>query len=75
MRIATLLHDPLPFCCSALRTGSWMTDAERAEAFEKFWQDCREKAVDAVIKTGWRSAETVEEVAREAFYAGVGTQS
>jgi hypothetical protein len=51
-----------------------MTDAQRAEAFEKFWSDYRDEASKAVIVSGWRSIETVEEVAREAFYAGVGTK-
>jgi hypothetical protein len=51
-----------------------MTDAERAEAFEDYWRQRREDAAKAVIVSGWRSIETAEEVARDAFYAGVGAK-
>jgi hypothetical protein len=51
-----------------------MTDAERAERFELYWREVREEAGKAVIVSGWRSIETVERVARDAFYAGTTAQ-
>jgi hypothetical protein len=48
-----------------------MNATEMADRFEDYWAAHKEAAAKAVIVSGWRSIETVEEIAREAFYAGL----